>query len=483
MNTQNIYRNVCDVIVPNDLCSGCGVCGGICPVGAINVKWNMFGEYIPVEIPKKCNCCGLCLKVCPFLNRNDNEDKISKKIFKCSSIIKEDNIIGSYIDLYAGYSKNDQQRFNGASGGLATALLITLLEQNEVDKICCVEATKNAETLFHFSIMSTVDDIQRSSKSVYYPVEVSNIISKILSSNDRYAIVGLPCTIKALRLAMQVNSKLKSRIIFLIGLVCGQQKSKFFAEYLCALSGNRPSKLVTVSFRVKDTDRHHLDHRFEYQCNDGLEHITGHIYQSEGMGWLWGHDCFKLNACNFCDDIVAELSDVSFGDAISQEYSYGNLGSNFVIVRSERIRDILLKSSDSGQIFIDQVPLSAVKARQKGIALNKRKDLQHRLYILSGKSKKSYFPEKRFAPKLRLNFYHNWHMEFRERLRIVTSLTYSKYRHNKNVVSKVKLAIEDVCKERFVYRVCSNKFTSYFINFSKSIKKRFIGSFSKNYII
>ena len=465
------YRNVCDAIVVNGLCCGCGVCAGICPVCAIEIKWNKFGEYTPIEKSAKCNECGLCLQVCPFWNRNDNENTLSDKLFGFHPGVQKDEILGFFLDLYSGYSKNNQQHLQGASGGLTTWLLGSLLEQRIVERVCCVEPTNNSDTLFQFSTMDTVQDVQRASKSVYYPVELSQVIFEILNYDCSYAIVGLPCMLKALRLAMQCSTKLHKRIVVLIGLVCGQQKSKFFAEYLCALSGNRPSQLISASFRVKDTDRHHLDHRFEYKCDSGEEVVEGHIYQSEGMGWLWGHDCFKLNACNYCDDITSELADVTFGDAVSKQYSYGNLGANFVIVRSGRIRDLLLKGAVSGEIVINKVPLLAVKERQYGVALLKRNDLQHRLYIARRKGDMLYIPKKRFAPRIRLNIYHNWYMELRDRLRFVTINTFAEYRHYQDVVHKVKIAIDDVFNERFVYRYCVDNFITSFLLVLKSIRR------------
>ena len=76
---SNQYRNVCDVIVPSQLCVGCGICAGICLQGAINIEWNHYGEYTPVEQTGKCNECGLCLQVCPFWNQQENETTLAER--------------------------------------------------------------------------------------------------------------------------------------------------------------------------------------------------------------------------------------------------------------------------------------------------------------------------------------------------------------------------------------------------------------------
>lgn len=441
------YRNVCDVIVPNDLCCGCGVCAGVCPVDALKIEWTKYGEYAPVEQPGKCTECGLCLPVCPFWNQEENETTLAEREFGHQDGIQRDSVVGLYLDLFAGYSKVNNQRIQGAGGGLTTWLLEKLLVQGIVDRVGCVVSNGDPDTLFRFSIVDTVQDIRRASRSAYYPVELSQVISEILSADARYVVTGLPCALKGLRLAMRGNAKLRERIVVLVGLVCGQQKSKFFAEYLCALAGGQPSKLVSASFRVKDPTRHHLDHRFEFTCGSGENVTAGHVYQSEGMGWLWGHDCFKLNPCNFCDDITAEVADVTFGDAVAEPYCYGTAGASFVIVRSEMMRDLLTSGASAGEIVLDRVPLKAVIERQQGVILLKRHDVQHRLYLIRNKDNASHIPAKRFPPRRRWNPFRNWDMEKRDKLRAVNRNTYAEYRYQPNVVSQVEREIWSVLEK------------------------------------
>jgi coenzyme F420 hydrogenase subunit beta len=438
---SNLTHNVCDVIVPSRLCVGCGVCAGVCPVSALKIEWNKCGEYAPVEQTGKCTECKLCLQVCPFWSQEENETTLAERTFGHQDGIQYDSVVGLYLDLYAGYSKVNNHRIQGAGGGLTTWLLEELRTQGIVNRVCCVVPSSEPSTLFRFSVVDTIQDIRRASRSAYYPVELSQVISKILSVDGKYALVGLPCALKGLRLAMLRNADLRKRIVVLIGLVCGQQKSKFFAEYLCALAGGQPSKLVSASFRVKDRTRHHLDHCFEFTCGSGDGVMTGSIYQSEGMAWLWGHDCFKLNACSFCDDITAEVADVVLGDAVSETYSYGTTGANFVMVRSGLMRDLLVSGALAGKIVLDKVPSKAIIERQQGVILLKRDDLQHRLYIIRHKGSASYIPVKRFPPRRRLNPLRNWDMKRRDRLRTVSGNTYADNRHHPSVVLQVERAI------------------------------------------
>ena len=469
---SDLYRNVCDVIVPNDLCCGCGVCAGICPVDALKVEWNKYGEYAPVEQPGQCTECGLCLQACPFWNQEENETTSAEREFGRQDGIQRDSAVGLYLDLFAGYSKVNNQRIHGASGGLTTWLLENMLAQGVVNRVCCIVPNGDPNTLFRFSVVESIPDIRRASRSAYYPVELSQVISEILSVDARYAVTGLPCVLKGLRLAMQRNAKLHERITVLVGLVCGQQKSRFFAEYLCALAGGQPSKLASAAFRVKDVTRHHLDHRFEFTCGSGKNVTTGHIHQSEGMGWLWGHDCFKLNACNFCDDITAEVADVTFGDAVAEPCCYGTAGANFVIVRSGMIRDLLTDGASAGEIVLDRVPVQAVIERQQGVVLLKREDLQHRLYATRHQGNASYIPTKRFPRRRRLSPFPNWNMELRDTVRSTSRNVYADYRYQPDVVSQMETALKSVVEGRFVYRYCGWNLRSCIVRLVKSARRR-----------
>src|SRR5690554_4840791 len=168
--------NVIDKIVKNDLCIGCGTCAGICPQKILKIQDNEYGEYIPSEVRVCDSHCGLCMEVCPF-GDNENETQIGTKIYGSTEGIRYLPETGYYLDSYVGYS--NELRQSSASGGMAVWLLTKLLKEGIVDYVICPTPQKNLEKLFSFEILSDENSIKAASGSVYYPVEMSEVIQKI----------------------------------------------------------------------------------------------------------------------------------------------------------------------------------------------------------------------------------------------------------------------------------------------------------------
>lgn len=391
------YRNVCELIVANDLCIGCGICAGICPKQVLEIRFNQYGEYTPVEFKEGClPKCDLCLHACPFYDQKANEDSLASANFLAEPGIKHSVDAGYYLDTFVGYNADDEQRLSSASGGLATIFLSSLLEKKIVDRVICVVPDDNPEKLFRFTSVNNPGDVFDSAKSCYYPVEMSKVIREILDTEVRYAIVGLPCFLKAIRLAAQNSPRLRNRIVVFAGIVCGQTKSKFFAEYLCKLKGGDPALMNYARFRVKDPEKPANNFGFQFKCSGGNVK-TATIYSKEGMSEAWLRGYFKPNACNFCDDIFAEVADVVYMDAWLERYINDPKGTNFAIVRNSSVLEILKTAACEGRIFLENIPIEAVLQSQRGVTEFKRSLLTDRLTFREFFRTK-YTPHKRVSP-------------------------------------------------------------------------------------
>ncbi len=362
-------NNVVSEIVKKNLCCGCGSCAGICPANALTMKLNKLGEYQPIESDiHKCTNCGLCLSICPFNSKKINPHELWENC--CYNT----PIIGPHCGTYVGYSLKERQRLTGASGGVATWFVQKLLELGWVDSVICVgKYTSSPFRLFH--VCKTPQDLQNSSTSSYYPVELSSILRYIKNNPGNYAITALPCLAKALRHAANKLPWLKERMKYIIGLVCGGQRGTFFAQYLAQKHGIAPEHLKGLQFRVKNETKTANNFGLSFLMTNN-ESKT--IYRHDGMDSVWYRKWFMLNSCQFCEDVFADYADISFMDAWLDGYRDDYRGHSLWIIRNQQLATLLDKPSD---LKVSDISPELVCKSQDGLINYKINLIKTRCYL------------------------------------------------------------------------------------------------------
>jgi len=405
---ENIDKNdVTHIIVKNDMCIGCGICAGVCPSECLEMQWSARGELIPVKVEDCCQQCGICIKVCPFSDSDINQDKIAEKRFSKISDVNFQTEIGYYLECYVGYSLRNKQREFGASGGMATWFLQTLLESKIVDGVICVvnDSRNNSDRLFRFKVVTELAELQAAAKSKYYPVEISEVIRKILHEKEekRYAVIGVPCLIYGLNLAKKKNKKLGRQLVIMVSLACGQLPNRFYTEFLSKESGVPINSLKSVDYRIKHGTTNPGNFAF---CAFGLDQGTGkNISWLSSPSHLWHNFYFVHNACNYCDDVFGETADVVFMDAWLSDYTKDPKGHSLIIVRSQEAYEIIQAGVREGLCFLEKISVDKVIQSQLSGLYKKRCLIQGRLY--RAKLLKKRPPVKRVIAKARV-YYQNY---------------------------------------------------------------------------
>ena len=385
-------KNVITEVVERGFCIGCGVCVSLCPKKNLHIEWNSVGEFVPVSQERCRDGCSICLSVCPFATDAINESQISDEFFPKNDGMFCTPETGKYISCYSGHSAH---RMQSASGGLASWFLEKLLSSGHIDAAICPSPDNDSSRLFTYKVHRSGDELAQCRGSIYYPVELSHVITYILENPGRYAITGLPCFIKGLRLASLKNSVLRERIAFTFGLVCGQMKSKAYTHYLASLCGVKGS-LRSVHFRGKDLSHTASDFFFFCEDDSGSE---GRIFWKEGVSKAWNSRFFTPNACGFCDDVFAETADIVFMDAWLPEFITDSKGTSLVLIRNQKLDELLKDNERNRNIIVRNISFEKIIQSQIGVLKFKRRDLAIRLQtrINAGRIP----PKKRIPPGLR----------------------------------------------------------------------------------
>jgi hypothetical protein len=139
------------------------------------------------------------------------------------------------------------------------------------------------------------------------------------------------------------------------------------------------------------------------------------VYWKEGVGNAWSCGYFRPEACNYCDDIFAEVADVAFMDAWLPEFKKDYRGTNLTIVRNQEIDEIIQHGVRSGAIELSELDKMRVIRSQKDVINKKRVELAYRLF---NDRKKEYIPQKRVKPDKSYSFINKVMYQLKENVRL-----------------------------------------------------------------
>jgi coenzyme F420 hydrogenase subunit beta len=374
--------NVGMTIVKDDMCIGCGVCVPVCPIDVLSMIWKN-GKFEAFHKVEDClSRCDICFKACPFDDKSSDEDVLAKDLYSEIEHISHHSDCGYYLDCFVGHSPLYDQRFKSASGGLTSYLLEELLKNKLIDGVACVSKSKKQPEMFEYTLCNTIEEVNQCSGSAYYPVEVSSILEYIMENDGKYAIVALPCISTGIRNAMKFNKKLRGRIKYIIGLVCGQTKTDYFVRYLA--EKEKMHQISEINFRTKSYNYPIKNYGVRLSNSFGKEKVANFSTFSKE----WSDRFFTPNACNFCDDIFAETSDIAIMDAWLPKYDESNEGHNLILSRNTELSAMLNSISTVENIHIDDVLKS-----QELVVSSKRSDITERIRVALKNG--DYVPKKR----------------------------------------------------------------------------------------
>lgn len=354
-------------ILKNDLCTGCGVCISEDKSKTAKMVWNDLQFLVPSLT--EFSTQSAMYDVCPFNDNILNEDDLGNIIFKADTKNYNDKV-GYYNELYAGYSKKFRE--TSSSGGIATFIFEKLLNTKIVDYLFIVRENDEG---FEYKLCTDLDDIRKISKTRYMPVTLENLFKEIEKIEGKVAISGVACFVKAVRLKQEKYPALKIKIPFIVGIICGGLKSKYYTDFLAQSAGCN-SNYSSVQYRVKKQDSFAIDYKFS--CNDKK---SGRIHMVDmlSLGDMWGTGFFKSNACDFCDDVMTELADISLGDAWIEPYSKEGLGNSIIIARSKLAYEIIESGLKSHDLYLDSLDVHEIMESQKGSYNHRHHGLKYRM--------------------------------------------------------------------------------------------------------
>lgn len=320
-------------------CTGCSMCGAVCPTGAVSIKEDADGFYTPVADKLKCTHCGLCKKVC----------------YKFDKAFRFDSF--ENYSSYSASNKNSEELKSASSGGVSAELMREALKQGYYVAGVAYDVKANRAVT---RIAKSEDELEQFKGSKYFQSYTADAFKDIISdkSEQKYAIFGTPCQIYAFSRAADVKNNRDKYL--LVDFFChGCPSLKLWDKYLDYV---RNKKGVTEFEKITFRSKTHGWHEF---CFDFYS--KGTVSSSSKYSDPFYEMFFGLESMNkACYDCVAkssmEKTDIRIGDFWGNRFGTNVKGVSAVITVTEKGKNLFesvkdkfdLESADFNEIISEQ---------------------------------------------------------------------------------------------------------------------------------
>ena len=336
------------VIEDNDLCISCGACTYICPFDNILMQYiEKRGKYDAVvqdgDVCLNCNGMKNCLAVCPSYNVD----------YEALASSSENDFLGKIENVYNGYSKNSDSRYEASSGGFIRTLGKELLDKKSIDGIISITHDEGLDYT-----PKIITDVEMMPTSIYHNINYEKAIELLMINDGKYLLIGLPCQITAIEQLTQKKKYryLKERIYAKVALICGytfERTNMEFFEFVNNFS------MDTISYR--ENGRYKKTRISNNKSSMLFDvHNPSTINESINNGLMFDK-WMPQKHCLYCVDHMGYCADITVGDAWQKRYQEDEVGTNIVVTRTEH-GDIIVKELES--IFLEEGYLSEIEESQ-----------------------------------------------------------------------------------------------------------------------
>lgn len=345
-------------IMNSDLCTRCGTCVGLSE-GKI-IFTDQEGKYTPKVIiePDEKQAQRL-LNACPG---KDFNFKIYRKKYYADA--PEFHLYtGPVFSINIAHSNVPSIRNAGASGGMISAILIWLLENNMIDGAVVTGMSDEKPWLTQPFIATSAEEILAAAQSKYIITSVNEILPEIESFKGRLAYVGLPPQVQSIRKLQAANDPSVRNIKYIFGPFYGN--TLHFSSIRSFLR----------SYNIKDyRNISKLYFRYgEWPGNMRVEMKDGRIVQLPKFHANYLIPFHIMTNSLLCTDLSNEFTDISGGDAWAPVYEERGKGFSLVIARTEQGQLILENMQKEGLISLNPVSINeAITMHSHGYDLKKR---------------------------------------------------------------------------------------------------------------
>lgn len=311
-----------------EYCTGCGLCRSVLNTTFVRDEKG-FSKPIAQELDEK-----FCNKVCPA------GGSASKK--NCG-------LWGKFVELKVGWSNNEIIRYGASSGGVLTAICCYLIDNKLVDGVIQTIVSEQIPYATRTVISRTSEEVLQCKGSRYSMSSPLSEIKQMVMPDEKYAFIGKPCDVSALRLYLEQDVKFANHFEYLFSFFCA----------------GVPSEDAQIKLMSRlECDKLHECESIQYRGNGWPGFATlvkkdgsvSQITYDESWGKILGRDVRKC--CRICFDGIGEQADITCGDAWylnsdkTPDFREAQ-GRNIIFGRTQKGAELIGQAEHSGYIHIE----------------------------------------------------------------------------------------------------------------------------------
>lgn len=340
-------RPLLEAISAGNLCTGCGLCESVTG-GKAKMAFNQHGFLRPlVHQPLSAAEESLVRAVCPGVG-----------LAHAPETATYDPLWGPLVAVRTGYALDPALRHGGSSGGAISALLSFLLESGKVDYVLHIGASLTEPLLNEIKLSSNRAEVLANAGSRYAPSAPLTGIDALMARPGRFAFVGKPCDVAALRQYALQNPLVNEKIPYMLSFMCAGIPSMKGTEAILQRFEVKPSEVRTFAYRGNGWPG-----MTRVETHDGAVHETDYATS-------WGTVLNRhLQArCKICPDGIGEFADVVCADAWYGKDGYPDFseqeGRSLVLSRTSQGEQLLSEAVAAGYLSVAPLAVEEIAKMQ-----------------------------------------------------------------------------------------------------------------------
>lgn len=347
---DKVIRDVADVAKWR-MCIGCGACASACPEKKVTLVDFLDDGIRPTITSGGCDSCSECVRVCPGIGASHGDDPGPK-----GAIESLRRSWGPVLEVWEGHAADADVRFNGSSGGLATALSLYCIEQEGMGGVVHVAHEGKAPYRNRSAFSRTRPEMLSATGSRYSPASPCDNLKAIEESGAPCVFIGKPCDVEGLRKTQAVRPVLSAKVGVAIGIFCAGTPSTKGTLDLLEKHGINAADVEELRYRGRGWPG---SFAVRLKGHSGWKELATY---EEAWGFL---QRYRPLRCYLCPDSTSEFADISCGDPWYHHGEESKPGISLVLVRTEKGREIVKGAIRGGYVQLVPTPADALDRSQR----------------------------------------------------------------------------------------------------------------------